>query len=397
MPTADANPAAGLRVLQLVPVLAVGGLERVAQLLTIRLADRVEHVAVAARTGVPARWGGPTIELPLRDAGIALHHITRPRPRPDLLVRAALDVASVLRRERIDVVHAHGPAAGAAAALARRFARRRGTAVVTTYHGVPPERVPRAVSALRRSDVVVGVGPWSTRSLVDAGLPEEMTATVYNAVSVSQSRPRGEVRAELGIGDDAQVVVNVGRYASQKNQLLLIEALARLAPSRPRLRALLVGTGDLEDVLRNRIGALGLDAVATLTGPRGDAVDVMAASDVFALTSDWEALPMVLLEAMGVETVVAATDVGGVRDVIHDGETGLVVPPCDAAAVAAAVGRLLDDDALRTRLAAGARELVKRRCSEQAMVEGYLDVYVDAVSRCRMRASERRAGARPSK
>jgi glycosyltransferase involved in cell wall biosynthesis len=332
----------------------------------------------------------------LREAGIPLHHIVRPRPRPDLLVRAALDLAPVLRRERIDVVHAHGPAAGAAAGLARRLARRRDVAVVTTYHGVPPERVPRAVSALRRSDVVVGVGPWSTRSLIEAGLPEELTATVYNAVSVRRGRPRDVMRAELGVALDAELVVNVGRYADQKNQLLLLDALARLAPSRPRLRALVVGTGDLQAALRARIDELGLQEVATLTGPRDDAVDVIAAADVFALTSHWEALPMVLLEAMGVGAAIATTDVGGVRDVIRDGETGLVVPPGDVVAVAAAVGRLLDDDPLRTRVAAAARSLVESDLSEEAMVEGYLRVYSDALSRRRTRASERRSGASPS-
>lgn len=386
-----------LRILQLIPVLAIGGLERVAQRLTLLLAEDGAHVAVAAKTGIAARWGGPAIEQPLRAAGIPIHHVSRPRPRADLLLRSSLGLAHVLRIERPHVVHAHNPSAGVAAAIARRLACLPEIAIVTTFHGVLPSRLGRAARALAfGSDLIVGVGPSATRALVDAGVDGQRTRTIYNGVLVDPARSRDEVKREFGF-DGAELVVTVGRYAAEKNQALLLDALGPLVRERSRVRALLVGAGELQGALAARVAAGGLAAKVTVTGPREDAVDLIAAADVFTLTSNSEALPLVLLEAMLGRTAIVATDVGGVRDLVRDGETGLLVPPGDAAAVQRAIARLFDDGALRSRLVEQAKAFVDSTCSEVAMVVAYRRVYDEALERRRARAANARSGARPSK
>ncbi len=369
-------PSGDLRVLQWIPVLALGGLEKVATRLTLTLADRVDRVAVAARTGVAEQWGGPVIEGPLRAAGIPIYPVVRPRPRPDALVRAAFSLVPVLRAERPHVIHAHNPAAGAAAALARRLVAGLGdTPIVTTYHGVRPERVGRAAWALgAASDMVVGVSGSATTALRDAGVPADRSTTVLNAVDVATSRSRAAVRSELQIPDEATIVVTVGRYAPEKNQALLIDALGRLMPGRSDLHALLVGAGSLEGDLRAQASAAGLERVH-VTGPRNDAVDIVAASDVFVLTSDSEAFPLALLEAMGLGLPVIATDVGGVRDAVRDGENGVIVPPRDASALADALVALLDDRTAAARLGATAVAFVETNCTVTAMAEAYLELY----------------------
>jgi glycosyltransferase involved in cell wall biosynthesis len=387
-----------LRILQLIPVLAIGGLERVAQRLTLMLAESGEHVAVAAKTGVAERWGGPAIEQPLRAARIPIYRLTRPRPRADLLVRSSFELARVLRRERPDVVHAHNPAAGVAAAIARRLARLPQIAIVTTFHGVLPSRLDRAARALAHgSDLIVGVGPSSTRALVEAGVDEDQTRTIYNGVSVHPARSRESVLHEFGFEVDAELVVTVGRYAPEKNHALLLDALGPLVRERPRLRALLVGAGELQGALTARVTGEGLDSQIIVTGPRPDAVDLIAAADVFALTSSSEALPLVLLEAMLGETAIVATDVGGIRDLIRHDETGLLAPSGDANAVRTAVARLFDDGELRARLVAEAKGFVDSTCSEQAMVDSYRSAYAVALERRRTRAAAPRSGASPSK
>jgi glycosyltransferase involved in cell wall biosynthesis len=163
------------------------------------------------------------------------------------------------------------------------------------------------------------------------------------------------------------------------------------------MHALVVGVGRLEGALRDRASALGIADRVRVVGAREDVLDVMAAADVFALSSDWEALPLVLVEAMIGGAAVVTTDVGGVTDIARDGDTALVVPPRDAAALTSAIARLLADDELRRRLAAAASSFVEVTCSPAAMVDGYLRVYSETLDRRRTRSRAFRAGARPSK
>jgi glycosyltransferase involved in cell wall biosynthesis len=247
------------------------------------------------------------------------------------------------------------------------------------------------------SDIVVGVGPTATKTLQEAGLTDDRTATVFNAVEVHPHRLRTDVRAEFGIPADAELVVTVGRYRSEKNQALLIDALALLAPSRPRLHALIVGIGSLETELRAQAERSGLADRVQITGPRSDPLDCMSAADVFALTSTTEGLPLVLIEAMTQGTAVVTTDVGGVRDVAREGETALLVPSGDTVQLASAIARLLDDPGLRAQLSEAALRFITATCSLETMVDEYLHIYTEAVQRRRRRPSAFRAGASPSK
>jgi glycosyltransferase involved in cell wall biosynthesis len=370
--------AARFRVLQVIPSLWHGGLEHVATILTLALAadPSVERVLVCSSGGRPY-----TEEL--QRNGIEIRRIARPYPRPGPLVRSAVTLARVLRRERPHVVHAHNPGATAAAVLARTLARTREIPIVATYHGVLEERIPRAARALGFADIVVGVSPTATKMLVEAGLPAAKSRTIFNAVD-PHVRPEAEVRTEFdAVG--RPLVVTVGRYVAEKNQALLLEALALL--DRP-IRGLVVGYGPRKEELRARTAELGLGETVTVTGERNDAPDLIAAADVFALSSSSEALPLVVIEAMAVGTPVVSTNVGGIADVVADGQTGLLVPSGDAPALAAAIARVLDEDGLGDRLQTEARRFVAEHCSLPAMVDAYRGVYTEAIAR--------RAGARPS-
>jgi len=362
-----------LRVLQFIPSLWFGGLERVATELTLGLAARGDRVLVASS-------GGEPFGKRLRDAGIQVSTVPRPRPQPKRLVSSARALARVLGAERQDVVHAHNPAAGAAAAIARRLAGQRELAIVTTYHGVEPGSFGRAQRALAlSSDVVVGCGPGVTRELQAAGIRASHSATVFNALELTRARGEDAIRDEFGAGD-AELVVTVGRYEPEKNQALLIEALALLAPARPRLRALIVGIGGLENELRQLVRARGLEGVVTLTGQRGDAHDLMAAADVVTLSSVREALPLVVIEAMALGRPVVSTDVGGVSDLVRHERTGLLVPSHDAAALGGAIARVLDDRTLAADLGSAAQALAGRLCSAETMVDRYRLLYEDAIA-----------------
>jgi glycosyltransferase involved in cell wall biosynthesis len=381
--TPDGNSLAldRMRVLQVIPVLAFAGLERVATMLTLGLSTRVADVTACTSGTVDEA----PFEDALRAAGVRIEHIPRPRPRPRPLLSSARALARAFRHRDPHVVHAHNPAAGAAAALARALARRPDIAIVTTYHGVLPSRMGRATRALSlSSDFVVGCGPTATSQLRALGLSIDHSATVFNAVEAVPTRSAAEIRQELGV-EEAELIVTVGRHVEEKNQALLLDAVALLAGRRPRLHAVLVGDGPLRDELRAQIGELGLEERVTLAGERPDAVDVIAASDVFVLSSSNEALPLVVLEAMALGRPVVATDVGGVGDAVQHEQSGLLVPPGDAPALAAAIERLLDDKELSGRLGAQAREFAVSHCSVEAMIESYSTIYAQAVTGRRAR------------
>lgn len=376
-------------------MLVVGGLERVATSLSVGLKRRGEHVVVCSR----GRARGVTVlRDELHEAGIEVVPIPRPKPTPRALVESALRLAPVIRRESPEIVHAHNPAAAVAAALARLLAGRRSTAIVATFHGLVEGETQRAVRPLvLAADVVVGIGPSASQELADAGFPRDRLLTVPNAVNATVTRSRSDVRRELGVAHDAELIVTVGRYTAEKSQALLIEAVAELARRRPRLRALIVGLGPLESELRDSASRLGLDGIVEVTGPRADAVDVIAAADVAVSTSIREGLGLTLLEALTVGTPVVASAVGGIPDVLDDGAAGLLFPSGDVHALVAALERVLDDVALRERLIAAGRRHVAQNFGVDAMVDGYLSAYAAAVSRRRSRSTRRRNGASSSK
>jgi glycosyltransferase involved in cell wall biosynthesis len=164
------------------------------------------------------------------------------------------------------------------------------------------------------------------------------------------------VRAELGIGDDEVVVVTVANYRAQKNYPMLLRAAAATLAECPGARFVAVGQGPLATQIERDHAALALQDRFVLTGYRADATAVIAAGDVFALASDYEGLPVALMEAVALGLPVVATRVGGVAETVGP-DAGLLVPPGDVQAFAAALSHLIRERDVRARLQDGARRL----------------------------------------
>jgi glycosyltransferase involved in cell wall biosynthesis len=170
--------------------------------------------------------------------------------------------------------------------------------------------------------------------------------------------------------------VAVGRLVPQKNHALAVEALALL----PDVRLAILGEGELRGELERLVEERGLAGRIVLPGVRADARAIVAAADVLVLPSRWEGLPLVVLEALAAGTPVVATAVRGVRELLADGSTGLLVDPDDPAALAAAVRRVLAEPGLAALLAGEGRRLAARH-GEVEMVHAYLDLYEALVRR----------------
>jgi glycosyltransferase involved in cell wall biosynthesis len=209
---------------------------------------------------------------------------------------------------------------------------------------------------------------------------------------------RDALRASFGFGADDVVLVCVARFAPQKAHDVLLRAFARARESTrestrelrgspgtsgTELKLLLVGDDPFGDG-RQRTEALAreldLGSACVFTGVRRDVPDLMAASDVFVMSSLWEGLGLVFLEAMATGLPVVSTRVSAIPEVVVDGETGLLVPPADDAALADALVRLAREPALRARLGAAGRARVRERFGLERMIDETLAVYAEVLA-----------------
>ena len=172
----------------------------------------------------------------------------------------------------------------------------------------------------------------------------------------------------------------MGRFEPQKNPLGLIAAFARAAAGRPALRLAMAGEGSLLEASRALAEKLGVAGRVSFLGLLRRVPEMLSACDLFALASHWEGAPMAVIEAMAARLPVVATAVGGVPELVVDGVTGLLTPPGDAAALAAALAALADDPERRRRLgeAAGLRAA---GFDVSAMVESYAAFFEEAAGR----------------
>lgn len=232
---------------------------------------------------------------------------------------------------------------------------------------------------LRRLDRIVVVSRDSQRVMADCGVTPEKIFVVYGGVDTERFRPlpdqRRPVREEWSIPDQALVSVVAANLVRQKGHGDYLEAAAALREPCPDLWHVFAGGGDQQD-LRRRAAELGVADRVIFAGFRNDMERVYAAADLSVMPSfAGEGVSGVLREAMACGLPVVTTAVGGNAELVEDGKVGLVVPLRQPTALAAAIRRLLDDEALRRRLAAAAGELVRERYSTRARARQIFDLY----------------------
>ena len=172
---------------------------------------------------------------------------------------------------------------------------------------------------------------------------------------------------------------SISRLSEQKGHRYLLDAAARVLRRRPDTRFLIVGDGDQMEPLRRQAGALGIAPSVSFAGHRTDVPALLGALDVFCISSTYEGTPLALFEAMAAGKAIVSTAVDGCREVLEDGATGLLVPPRDPEALAAALLRTLDDAALRASLAKRARE-ASARYDIAACVAQMQDLYDEVLA-----------------
>jgi len=236
--------------------------------------------------------------------------------------------------------------------------------------------------ALRHFDHVVAVSPAISRELAESGVSATRISVIDNGISVPEAEPgaRAAVRAELGIGPGARLLVNIGRLARSKRIDVLLRAMRRFADT-PRPHLLLVGEGEQRAELGELAGQLGLGARVHFCGYRNDVGRLLATADVMVLSSEKEGLPIVILEAMAARCPIVTTGVGAIPQVLKDGEDALLVAANDADALCRALSDALGQPQAAAARARSAYTRYVTYYSRDVMGARYLQIYEDVWAR----------------
>ena len=339
-------------------------------------------------TALDGRGGVAAVLSVLRASGLfereAVHYVSTHREGGALakLGHAGAGLWATLRTcltRRPAIVHAH---ASSGASFVRKslvllLARASGCKTIFHLHGGTFRQyaLERSGSLMRRwirhtlerSSLVIGLSDsWAT--FLRGFAPQARVAVVPNAVPLPAATEEGTPGR----------ILFLGRIEPAKGTAELLEAVATLAPHFPQLCLVLGGSGDLAG-FRHAAAQRGIAGRIELPGwLDGAARDAeLARASVFCLPSHAEGLPMAVLEAMAAGKAVVASSVGGIPELVRDGENGLLVPPHDGAALATALARLLEDAGLRSRLGASARKTVETQYSTQAVCGRLAAIYND--------------------
>jgi glycosyltransferase involved in cell wall biosynthesis len=362
------------RILLLITLAEVGGAQTYVASLLPALVGRFDVIVAAHGAG------------PLRDAATAsgarfvpLEQVRRPVGARDLA--GLVELVRLLRRHRPDILHASSSKAGVLGRLAGFLA---GVPIrIFTVHGWAfaayaglVGRVYRSADRLVRplTTVTVCVSERERKlGLAARTCDADRTVVIRNAVDVAGA-PRGPAASR-----ERPLIVAVGRLKAPKDFLTLVRALAKLVPD--SFDAVIVGDGPDRTLLEDEIARLDLAGRVRLAGERRDVPELLAAADVFALSSSSEGMPVSVLEAMAAGLPVVASRVGGVPEQVVDGETGLLVDAGDVEDLAEALARLVGDGELRRRLGAAGRARAEAAFDLEPFRRAHLELYSRELAR----------------
>ena len=370
----------GIRLLLVVTRMDVGGVPGHVLTVLDGLCGRGYHVTLACaechsdHRAALQRMGVRLVQLPMKRLL---------SPLAD--VRALAALVRLIRRERFQVVHTHMSKGALLGGIAARIAG--APVVVNTAHNLGAIAMPRAwVRALFRvydrwllgttTDAVITVTERVRDAVVAQRiLPAARVHAIANGIvaaprasEAQRQQARRALRREIGAADDAPVIGCVARLVWFKGLDTLVDALPAVLRVCPDVQVAVAGDGPLRAELAARAAALGVADRLHLLGERNDVPQLLRGFDLFVLPSVSEGMPLTILEAMGAGLPVVATAVGGVPELMVAAETGLLVPPGDAVALALALLRLLRDAPLRRRMGDNGRRRLLSDFSADAMV-----------------------------
>ena len=351
-----------MKIMQVIPYFCFGGAEIMCENLTYALKNAGQDVFVvslyAERTPIAQR---------MEEAGIRIVYLDK---KLGLDLSMVPKLAKLMRQERPDVVHTHLDVIKYAVAAARLSGVKK---CVHTVHSLADREAEGRVQKIINGtyfrsgwSVPVALTPEVQTSIAEFyGLPLAQIPVIYNGIDLSRCVPKTTYES----GETVKIL-HVGRFDIPKNHAGLLEAFRLLRQSHPECRLRLVGDGDLRADMEALAREKGIDDAVEFCGMQSNVYPYLHEADIFTLPSIYEGNPMTIIEAMGTGLPIVASRVGGIPDMISDGESGLLVEP-EPQSICDGLARMAEDSALRRRLGENAKAQSQRFSAEQ-MAKDYL-------------------------
>ena len=354
-----------MKIVQVIPYFCFGGAETMCENLTYALKNLGHEVLVNSLYDRPT-----PISRRMEQAGVTIRFLDK---RLGLDLSMVPKLAGILREEKPDAVHTHLDTIKYAV-LAARLAGIR-TCVHTVQNVAEKEAEGRLQKIINGFyfrtgwSLPVALSPLVQQTIADFyGMDCAAIPVVFNGVDLSRWEPKKDYSLENPV-----TLLHIGRFMPQKNHMGLLQAFSRILKTLPECHLRLIGDGELVEQVRDCAIQLGLEKQVEFLGSQENVYPFLKEADLFLLPSEFEGMPMTLIEAMGVGLPIVATAVGGVPDMLEDGESAFLTP-CDPAAVAAAAVQVLTNDALRQTL--GQNALKRSECFRaEYMARQYENLY----------------------
>lgn len=295
-------------------------------------------------------------------------------------------LAVVIQNGEFDLVHTHGVRANLLGRLAARQAGKK--KVVTTVHSLLEGDYPGFLNCLANSwteratrgwtDHFIAVSRGLKEQLVSGGVPGNKVTVIYNGIVPEEFSPPeepGASRGKLGFGPETPLVGIVARLHTVKGHRYFLEAAREVLLQRPDARFWVVGDGPCRFALEGLAGRLGIAGQVTFTGFVEDVRSLMADLNLLVISSLWEGFGLTAVEAMALGVPVVATEVGGLPEVVLHGETGLLVPPANSAALAKSIAWMLDHPGATGEMAKKGGKAVREKFTAAVMARRTEELY----------------------
>ena len=377
-----------LRILQVAYKSEISGGEKVLLNLAKHLRRRGHHLLVACPSY------GPLVEVLLRE-GIEVSIISIKKSY-DLM--GAFRLRHLILREGVQVLHTHGMLVNTVGRIASKMARV--PVSISTVHltrelasGGRAENTRQWLKGkyyrsldnftARFNDRVIAVSESVKQDLISQGMSPEKIVVIKNGIEfegwqtrLDEKNSRAQKKRELDIGN-GPVVGTITRLSRQKDVHTLLYAMSNIVRDYPGIRCLIMGDGPQRRELEYLKCRLALNGNVTFLGYRDDAREILNIFDIFVLSSLWEGLPLVVLEAMAASKPVIATQVPGTAEAISDGKTGILVPLRNSERLAGSIKRLLEDQKLSQSMGEAGRQRVNKYFRVERMADETERLYID--------------------
>ena len=362
-----------IRLMHIIYSLDTGGLEK----LILELVKRVDSDIF--RSSVCCLTDKGTLSAELESLGVDTFYMHK---EGGVGYSIPFKIARVLKKEKIDIVHTHDSSANLYGSLAGKLAGTR--MIINTEHGgiyfeTKRKRLFNKLLCLFNHKEIC-VSNSVKEDLLGMGLSGKRLIVIRNGIDFNRFDipvEKNEIRKDFGFKDSDYLVTTVGRLSREKNQKLLLDAVKPTLERIPEAKFIIVGNGPLRKNLEEYANELQIADKVKFLGERNDIPQVLKMSDCFVLCSNYESFGITIIEAMASGIPVIATDVGGVKETVWNGKTGVLVSKEDSEDLSRAVIRIKNDSQLADRMVLQAKEMVKNNYRIETMIREHENLYLN--------------------